>query len=306
MRGSYSSQSSAQSTPSASVTSSAVPIGVGSRSRWKDFRRLRAHRSFPVRPRRPRPTDAAPHRRATAASVRRATSNSAGDGRRPSGAAIARSNPTSAAGKASGSRSSRMAMYCAVHSPIPGSARNFAMASSRLAPRLKISGSAAMILRQCAGRPGARAGHAERGQIGARQSRSADGNRCVRPSPSLACARQWIAVSLHQLAEQLGGGGHRDLLAEDGAHRELKAVPRAGHAQARAAPATSGASTGSSARCAPMVSGSAARSNTRRTRAMICGSAAMSGKRTVTSTRFLSAGVTPITPQSPPIAMVRR
>ena len=33
-------------------------------------------------------------------------------------------------------------MYCAVHSPIPGSALNLKIASSRLAPRLKIAGSA--------------------------------------------------------------------------------------------------------------------------------------------------------------------
>ncbi len=45
--------------------------------------------------------------------------------------------------------------------------------------------------------------------------------------------RQRIAKGLYQFAEQFGRGRYRDLLAEDRAHRELKAVPRAGHAQAR-------------------------------------------------------------------------
>ena len=121
-----------------------LPIGVGSRSRLKSFRRLRAHRSFPVRLVRRRPTDAGPHRRATAARARRERAvRRAMDAGRPA-SAIARSRPMSAAGNASGSRNSRIAMYCAVHSPMPGSARSFAIASSRLAPRLKIAGSSAM------------------------------------------------------------------------------------------------------------------------------------------------------------------
>ena len=70
--------------------------------------------------------------------------------------------------------------------------------------------------------------------------------------------------------------------------------------------ATSGASTGSCARCAPIVSGSAARSNTRRTRAMMVGNAAMLGNRTVTLTRFLSASATLRMPKASPMAMLRR
>src|ERR1700736_5971872 len=42
----------------------------------------------------------------------------------------ARRSPISAAGKASGSRRTRMAMYCAVHRPIPRIERRLAIASS--------------------------------------------------------------------------------------------------------------------------------------------------------------------------------
>ena len=48
----------------------------------------------------------------------------------PASSAMARIKPMSAAGKASGSRSSRMAMYWAVHSPMPGRRRRVAIASS--------------------------------------------------------------------------------------------------------------------------------------------------------------------------------
>ena len=45
-----------------------------------------------------------------------------------------------------------------------------------------------------------------------------------------------VAVRPHQPAGERRGAAHRDLLAEDGAHRDLEAVPRAGHAQAGAPP----------------------------------------------------------------------
>src|SRR4029077_9644808 len=48
----------------------------------------------------------------------------------PSINAAPRSRPASEAGKASGSRNARNAMYCAVHSPMPGIERNRVIASS--------------------------------------------------------------------------------------------------------------------------------------------------------------------------------
>ena len=44
---------------------------------------------------------------------------------------------------------------------------------------------------------------------------------------------QRLAVAGHELAGEPDGGDDGDLLAEDGAHAELEAVPGAGHAQAR-------------------------------------------------------------------------
>ena len=54
------------------------------------------------------------------------------------------------------------------------------------------------------------------------------GNRRVSPPSSTR-----LAAALDQAARQGGRGGHADLLAEDGAHQGLEAVPRARHAQAR-------------------------------------------------------------------------
>src|SRR6516225_2521795 len=53
-------------------------------------------------------------------------------GRPSSDRANARRSPMSAAGKASGSHRTRMAMYCAVHSPIPGIERSLAIASFKV------------------------------------------------------------------------------------------------------------------------------------------------------------------------------
>src|SRR5580700_11389190 len=65
------------------------------------------------------------------------------DGARPAAAVKARMRPISAAGKASGSRKARMAMYCAVHSPMPRSERSLATARSNVWLGLKRLGLAA-------------------------------------------------------------------------------------------------------------------------------------------------------------------
>ena len=138
----------------------------------------------------------------------------------------------SAAGNASGSRNSRIAMYCAVHSPIPGSALNFTIASSRLAPRLKIAGSAAMA---CASEVTAIARAPGMPSV-VRSAARNPGNAGKQMAETLALLhrrRQRIAKGLHQFAEQFGRGRNRDLLAEDRAHREFETVPRPGDAQAR-------------------------------------------------------------------------
>ena len=104
----------------------APPVGAkrGQQVTWRSAtrtssRRARSHRCCAAYARRGR------HRSARASSSR-------GLCRRPFASTIARIKPMSAAGKASGSRSSRMAMYWTVHSPPPSSARSCGIASSRL------------------------------------------------------------------------------------------------------------------------------------------------------------------------------
>ena len=100
---------------------------------------------------------------------------------------------------------------------------------------------------------------------------------------------QRLAVGGDQLAGEAGCGDDGDLLAKDGAHAELEAVPGAGHAQAR---------PGGDQRRQMRIPRSGARRSPpgrprgrtrRRTRAMIAGRALSFGKRTVTASRSRSA-----------------
>ena len=141
----------------------------------------------------------------------------------------ARKRPISAAGKASGSRSWRKAMYCAVQSPTPlivtkllhrvfdcdcgqnrsGSARTAAATADRAAARARgipsiVRSAFAMDLR-------------------AEKARQRSGG------PS-----EWRAEAATSLPARRGGGD-RDLLSEHGAYGQLEAVPSARHPQARPA-----------------------------------------------------------------------
>ena len=69
--------------------------------------------------------------------------------------------------------------------------------------------------------------------------------------------------------------------------------------------ATSGASTASSARCAPITAGSAARSNTRRRRATIVGNAESRGNWIDARSVFPSPGRTDTVPRTPEISIAR-
>ena len=198
------------------------------------FRRLAGHGAPFQQPemRARTPRDAARRRRARAAIARHGRAARPATAARPLRSRIARSRPISAAGNASGSRSSRMAMYCAVHSPIPASERNCVMASSRLRRGPKISGSAttAAASDDSAVAPGVR--HADRRQI--RLGQSPRRRKHVRQS-LLESGRivDCLAEARTPVAGEPGRRRHRDLLPENGAHRELEAVPRAGHPQAR-------------------------------------------------------------------------
>ena len=173
--------------------------------------------------------DAGPRRPARAARPRPARS-ARGVGRTPSGPAKARIRPMSAAGKASVSRSARMAMYCAVHSPMPGRA-----SAARSPPR---------------GRRGAGRARDRRPPRAARPAiaraarpRHPEGRRCRRPARRSGVGKTMgqaarrppagLAVAAASLPARRVGGADGDLLAENGADRELEAVPGAGRAQAR-------------------------------------------------------------------------
>ena len=86
--------------------------------------------------------DAAPHRRATAATDRRGRAARRRNSRGLRAWRWRASRPISLAGKASGSRNCRKAMYCAVHSPTPRIARSRSIASSRSPVASKICGCA--------------------------------------------------------------------------------------------------------------------------------------------------------------------
>ena len=144
-----------------------------------------------------RPTGVALRRRATVASARPSPAvrgMSAVALRHP---VKARNKPMSPAGNASGSRSSRIAMYCAVHSPMPGSARSCVTHSVRLRPAPRTCGSAmtaaasdASVAARALGMPSVvRSADARRSGTG-KHMRQPPSSRPVPPS-----GRPWRATS---------------------------------------------------------------------------------------------------------------
>ena len=101
-----------------------------------------------------------------------------GAGPASSDRANARRSPISAAGKASGSRRTRMAMYCAVHSPMPRIERSLAIASSELRWTEKFGfaeAAVAMMIALAHEQPASQANWLARS--------GGVGNMCVSPSP---------------------------------------------------------------------------------------------------------------------------
>ena len=164
-----------------------------------------------------------------------------------------------------------------------------AIASSRLRRGPKKCGSASAA-RARATSAAARARGMPR--LGGRDRASCVGPRedVGEPVRGAVRARQRLAVGGDQPSREAAPRRHRDLLAEHGAHRELEAVPGARHAQPGPRRDQRG-EAGSSARCAPISAGSAARSNTRRRRATMRGSAVSSGNRIVARRRVAGGGL---------------
>ena len=128
------------------------PLG-GARARARVGRRPLGSKAISRHRVIPGSTGASPRTRATDAMPRLCARARRGRGR-PADVAIARRSPRSDAGNASGSRSARIAMYCAVHGPTPGSAESFV---ERLFERLAGSqagrGSASIAAREAAAAP---------------------------------------------------------------------------------------------------------------------------------------------------------
>ena len=152
----------------------------------------------------------------------------------PSVSPDALSNPRSPAGKASGQRRARMAMYWAVQSPIPG--------SSCEAPGDRLGVGAGLQVDLLAGRrPERWPGCSRRAAAlipSAVSSDSVGGRQSCRRGAQTVQARERrldrLAEATRQPAGESRRGPHRDALAQDRAHRQLEAVERPGHAQARA------------------------------------------------------------------------
>ena len=75
-----------------------------------------------------------------------------------------------------------------------------------------------------------------------------------------------LAVRRDQPSRDRARPGDRDLLPDDGAHRDLEPVDVAGHPQSRTLAARAARSTGSVDRCSSIATGSASRSSSRRHR----------------------------------------
>ena len=185
---------------------------------------------------------------------------------------------------------------------LPPAIATDAMASSRLLRGPKISGSAttAAASEQRAS-PGLR--HADRGQIRIRQS-PRRGKYARQPQIDARRIGELSPWNADQFADQPRRRRHGDLLPENGAHSQFESVPRTRDPQARSR-CDKWRQYRVRPRCAPIASGSAARSKTRRTRAMIAGRLPRFARRTVALRTLPSAGSTTTTPCSPPIAIVR-
>ena len=202
-------------------------------------------------------TAASRRRRATAARLRRC----AGTPRAVRECRSAFSTPMSLAGKASGQASARIAISCAVHSPMPGSARS---ASQRRAPAAR-RGAARCgprhRARQRLQRADALAHDAELAdRVGRRPSAIACGAREQRACRSANGVSIGSPKRSTSRARQRARGRHRDLLAED------RRAPRSRSRRRRRARAGPAAAPGSAASAASIGAGSASRSSAWRTR----------------------------------------
>ena len=154
----------------------------------------------------------------------------------PSESVNARNRPMSPAGNASGSRSSRIAI-CAVHSPMPGSAR------SCHTFRQGSSGAKDVWIRNNGRRERRQRRGAHRGIPSAvrsvRRHRSGRGKTWATALvQAVACQRR--AAARHELPYKADSGGHRDLLTEHGPNGELEPVPRTWHPADLVAPPPEG------------------------------------------------------------------
>ncbi len=198
-------------------------------------------------------------------------------GKSPASRAAPRRMPRSVAGKASGSRNARRAMYCAVHSPIPGIARSRAMLSSIVPDGTSRPGSAIAacandltVARLDAGMPielrSAAATRRAEGNVRTkrRSAESPTGSPQRRTSlpPSRRAASTVICCP----------STARTASSNSSQHPGARSPGRA---------AINGASVRSFARCDVMASMSAPTSNWRRTPATIDGSARTFGNRMV-------------------------
>ena len=131
-------------------------------------------------------------------------------------------------GNASGSLNARMATYCAVHFPIPGTSHRRARKTSEsttpsklIFPSETARASARIVSARCAGKPML--------ATFASASTAAAGNKCVIP---LAAGSE-LSESSCQPSRKGCCTPDRDLLAENCPDRQLEAVPAARHAQSR-------------------------------------------------------------------------
>ena len=132
---------------------------------------------------------------------------------------------------ASGSASARIAMYCAVHGPMPGSASKRARTSARSlagssasSPLASRRVSARSVSRR---RPGPTAPAEQRGV-----RRGDRGRRREEVCQPAVGRRQGLPQRVRETPSGGPRGGDRDLLAEDRAHCQLGAVDAPGHAHA--------------------------------------------------------------------------
>ena len=188
----------------------------------------------------------------------------------PSIAATLRNSPTSVAGNASISRTARSAIYCAVHSPIPRTPRSRVTVSSMLPNGRKRFGSATAasakafsVASRAPGIPNpielAAASRFAVGNTRANSGCSKNDLGTDRPCNATSCpASRRAAVTL--------------ICCPSTARTASSNPSQAPGARSPGLSATRGASSGSPDKCSPIVSISAPRSNSRRTRATIAGS----------------------------------